>query len=85
MTIRYLPARKLSHTLSLLDSDIRTYRGNKVMLIELDEWEANYMLDYLNKEADYTMDREPKVLSLRDKVQTAFNESGFKRIDLIGD
>lgn len=55
------------------------------MLIELDEWEANYMLDYLNKEADYTMDREPKVLSLRDKVQTAFNESGFKRIDLIGD
>lgn len=27
------------------------------MLIELDEWEANYLLDYLDEEADYTMDR----------------------------
>lgn len=54
------------------------------MLIELDEWEANYLLDYLDEEADYTVDREPKLLSLRDKVQTAFDRSGFKRIDLIG-
>jgi hypothetical protein len=54
------------------------------MLIELDEWEANYLLDYLNEEADYTMDREPKVLTLRDKVQTVFDKSGFQRIDLIG-
>lgn len=29
------------------------------MLIELDEWEANYLLDYLDEEADYTMEREP--------------------------
>ncbi|HJS99115.1 MAG TPA: hypothetical protein VJ756_08490 [Terriglobales bacterium] len=55
------------------------------MLIELDEWEANYLLDYLEEEADYTMDREPKLLNLRDKVQTAYDKSGFKRIDLTGD
>lgn len=54
------------------------------MLIELDEWEANYLLDYLDEEADYTMDREPKVVSLRDKIQTAFDRSEFKRIDLTG-
>lgn len=54
------------------------------MLIELDEWETNYLLDYLNEEADYTMDREPRVLELRDKVYTAFEKSGFKRIELIG-
>jgi len=56
-----------------------------IMLIELNEWEANYLLDYLDEEADYTMDREPKVLELRDKVQTAFDKSGFKRIELMGD
>lgn len=55
------------------------------MLIEFDEWEANYLLDYLDEEADYTMGREPKVRSLRDKVQTAFDKSGFKRIELIRD
>jgi hypothetical protein len=55
------------------------------MLVELNEWEANYLLDYLDEEADYTMDREPKVLELRDKVQTAFDKSCFKRIELMGD
>ena len=55
------------------------------MLIELDEWEANYLLDYLDEEADYTMGREPKVRNLRDKVQIAFDKSNFKRIDLSGD
>jgi hypothetical protein len=55
------------------------------MLIELDEWEANYLLDYLDEEADYTMGREPKVRNLRDKVQTAFDRSGFNRTELIGD
>jgi len=54
------------------------------MLIQLDEWEANYLLDYLDEEADYTMDREPKVGNLRDKVQAAFDKSGFKRVYLIG-
>jgi len=54
------------------------------MLVDLDEWEANYLLDYLDEEADYTMDREPKVRNLRDKVQSAFDKSGFERIDLIG-
>lgn len=53
------------------------------MLIELDEWEANCLLDYLDEETDYTMDREPKVQNLRDNVQTAFDKSGFKRVDLI--
>lgn len=55
------------------------------MLIELEEWEANYLLDYLDEEAEYTMDREPNVLKLRDKFQTEFDKSGFNRIDLIGD
>lgn len=55
------------------------------MLIELDEWETNYLLDYLNEEADYTMDRELRVLELRDKARAAFEKPGFKRIELIGD
>ena len=54
------------------------------MLIELDEWEANYLLDYLDEEADYTMDREPKVQSLRDKVQAAFDKAGYKPEKPIG-
>jgi hypothetical protein len=53
------------------------------MLIELDEWEANYLLDYLDEEADYTMGREPKVRSLRDKVQAAFDKAGYKGEELI--
>lgn len=80
MTIRYFAVQTRSFYISL----IRT-RGGTDMLIELDEWETNYLLDYLNEEADYTTGREPKVLALRDKIHVAFETSGFKRIELIGD
>ena len=84
MTIRYLRAPPPGHIL-LYTFCFQNYSEVKhVMLIESDEWEANYLLDYLDEEADYTMDRDPKVAGLRDKVQTAFDRSGFKRIDLIG-
>ena len=70
-----------------LCSDTRTYKEKEtnIMMVELDEWEANYLLDYLDEEADYTMGRVPKIRNLRDKVQTAFDKSGFNRIEIIGD
>lgn len=50
------------------------------MKLQLSEWEANYLLEWLDEQADYDF-RGPdsRVVRLRDRLQERFDKSGWVR------
>ena len=54
--------------------------GKVSVTVELSEWEANYLLEYLDEQADYDFrGPDPKVVKLRNRLQKAFDNSGYVR------
>jgi len=50
------------------------------MNIELSEWEANYLLEYLDEQADYDFrGPDPNVVRLRNRLQESFDNAGYGR------
>lgn len=50
------------------------------MNVKLSEWEANYVLEYLDEQADYDFrGPDPKVVWLRNRLQKAFDDAGYLR------